>query len=47
MFKVREFGHLVLNKICDQHHIGDRAYRFGFHLPPYNSVHHIHLHCFV
>lgn len=24
-----------------------KEYRFGFHLPPYNSIDHTHLHCFV
>ncbi|ONK73773.1 uncharacterized protein A4U43_C04F35220 [Asparagus officinalis] len=24
-----------------------RLYRFGFHQPPFNSVNHLHLHCFA
>lgn len=47
MYKMREFGYMALNKVCDQNKREERQYRFGFHLPPYNSVHHIHLHCFV
>ncbi|KAH9317707.1 hypothetical protein KI387_019476, partial [Taxus chinensis] len=26
---------------------GALGYRFGFHQPPFNSVNHLHLHCFA
>lgn len=35
-------GEGVLRGLC-----GVGKYRFGFHLPPYNSIDHVHLHCFL
>jgi hypothetical protein len=39
-------GKGILDKLCEK--MGyTKSYRFGFHLPPYNSVDHVHLHCFI
>lgn len=43
---MQRVGEQVLDKVCTERMIS-KEYRFGFHLPPVNSVDHIHLHCFV
>lgn len=43
---MRDIGKNVLDEITDGKGIV-QDYRFGFHLKPYNSIGHIHLHGFV
>ena len=31
----------------EKNNIQQNKYRFGFHLPPYNSIDHVHLHGFL
>ncbi|XP_050375723.1 bifunctional adenosine 5'-phosphosulfate phosphorylase/adenylylsulfatase HINT4 [Argentina anserina] len=38
-----EVGKALIQRDAPQSH----QYRFGFHQPPFNSVNHIHLHCFA
>mmetsp|Transcript_35403 Transcript_35403/g.67730 ORF Transcript_35403/g.67730 Transcript_35403/m.67730 type:complete len:214 (+) Transcript_35403:236-877(+) len=38
---------LVLGKKLIQFDAPDAETKFGFHVPPFNSVHHLHLHCFA
>lgn len=45
--KMREIGTEVLDKLCEEQTATKGNYRFGFHLRPYNSIDHVHLHCFV
>ena len=44
---MRNLGEKVLNEECERRGIEERRFRFGFHLPPVNSVNHLHLHCFI
>ena len=43
---MRKIGEKVLNKICEEKGV-EKNFRFGFHLPPVNSIDHLHLHCFI
>jgi sulfate adenylyltransferase (ADP) / adenylylsulfatase len=43
---MQRIGEGVLSRICEERGL-EKRFRFGFHLPPYNSVDHIHLHCFI
>lgn len=43
---MQKIGEKVLDKICEDKNLA-KQYRLGFHLPPINSVDHLHLHCFV
>ncbi|CAN6723243.1 unnamed protein product [Malus baccata var. baccata] len=38
-----EVGKTLIQQDAPQCH----QYRFGFHQPPFNSVNHLHLHCFA
>jgi hypothetical protein len=46
---MKELGEIVLNELCEQKGVDPKArkFRFGFHLPPCNSINHIHLHGLV
>ncbi|KAJ2486995.1 hypothetical protein EV174_000796 [Coemansia sp. RSA 2320] len=39
--RMHEIGQRLLD---ERGYAGDKA-RFGFHRPPFNSIHHLHLHC--
>jgi galactose-1-phosphate uridylyltransferase len=43
---MHEIGQKILDRICEKQGI-EKSYRFGFHLPPFNSIDHLHLHCFI
>ena len=43
---MHKIGEKVLNDICEKKGL-EKQFRFGFHLPPINSIDHIHLHCFI
>jgi sulfate adenylyltransferase (ADP) / adenylylsulfatase len=45
--EMKVVGEKVLNNICDKLKVEERKFRFGFHLPPVNSIDHLHLHCFI
>jgi len=45
--EMHALGNKILNDICEREGIEERRFRFGFHLPPVNSIDHIHLHCFI
>ncbi|KAH7884813.1 HIT-like protein [Phlebopus sp. FC_14] len=38
--RMEEIGHSIL----EQHNVPHTQHRMGFHIPPFNSVHHLHLH---
>ena len=46
LYEMKEKGRKILDEICEKEG-WHQEYRFGFHLRPYNSIDHIHLHCFV
>ena len=46
LLEMREVGRKVLEGMCDQND-WKKEFRFGFHLPPFQTVSHVHLHCFV
>ena len=46
LIEMEKRGKKVLDFICEKEG-WHPSYRFGFHLKPYNSIDHIHLHCFV
>ena len=46
LFEMEKVGKKVLDSLCATKSLG-KNHRFGFHLPPYNSIDHIHLHCFT
>lgn len=46
LIEMEKRGKQVLDLICEKEGFHP-SYRFGFHLKPYNSIDHIHLHCFV
>ncbi|GJP43777.1 hypothetical protein CLOM_g3193 [Closterium sp. NIES-68] len=37
----------VGQKLLREHAPDAKEYHFGFHRPPFNSVDHLHLHCFA
>ncbi len=45
LFRMRRVGESLLGELCKDEE--KAKYRFGFHLPPYNSIDHVHLHCFL
>lgn len=44
--QIKLVGTRVMNEVCS-YTVAEKTYRFGFHLKPYNSIDHVHLHCFL
>lgn len=46
LVRMQEIGTDVLDQLCESKGLQNN-YRFGFHLRPFNSINHVHLHGFV
>lgn len=44
---MEEAGLEFLKQTSGNKSLGESEVRLGFHLPPHNSIDHVHLHCFL